>query len=85
MDYRDMGWSGGWWIAMWVMMTTFWLVVVAIGLWLVTSLRRDGARGHERPEDALAHRLAAGEIDDATYRRLYDEINRRGTPLAPGG
>ncbi len=85
MDYHEMGWSGGWWIVMWVMMATFWIVAIAVAAWLVVALRRDVSPRHERPEDTLARRLAAGEIDEATYRRLYDAIHPRPTPLAPSG
>ena len=86
MDYHDMGWGDGWWIVMWVMMATFWIVVVGAAVALFVALTRDRHRDEtpERPEDTLARRLAAGDIDEMTYRRLRDEITGGHAPPAPG-
>ena len=70
-----------WWL--------FWLVVLgALVLLVVRIVRRgralpDGSRGpssHEDAEEILNARYARGEIDQATYRRMLDDIRRSRTP-----
>ena len=86
MDYGHMEWDGGWWIAMWILMATFWILLVGGAVALFVALTGDRSRGEpaEQPEDTLARRLASGEIDEPTYHRLSDEIAGRHAPPAPG-
>jgi len=84
MGYDGMDWSNGWWIVMWLFMALFWMSVIVFAAWLFTSLRGTGGDATKAtPEDTLAHRLAAGEIDEPTYLRLRDEIRGRHGPLSP--
>jgi uncharacterized membrane protein len=83
MGYGDIGWSGGWWVVMWVSMVLFWTFIVVLAAWLFSSLRGPDARDRESPENTLARRLASGDIDEATYRRLRDEIRTHHGPLSP--
>jgi uncharacterized membrane protein len=77
----------------WILMTFFWLVLLAVIVFLIVQLlpdrgtRRDDAGAsaddQDRPETILARRLARGEIDEATYDRLRDKITR--SPTTTGG
>lgn len=71
-------WDGGMGVAGWLLMTVFWVVLLAAIVWAVASLfpsRRDGsAVPPERPEDVLDRRLAHGEIDSATYDELRGKL-----------
>jgi putative membrane protein len=67
----------------------FWLVVlVAIVLLVVRLLSRgraslDSPRGpssHDDAEEILSARYARGEIDQATYQRMLDDIRRSRSP-----
>ena len=71
-------WDGGMGAAGWLLMTVFWVVLLAAIVWAVASLfpaRRDGSTVlPERPEDVLDRRLAQGEIDSATYDELRGKL-----------
>jgi putative membrane protein len=71
-------WDGGMSVAGWLLMTVFWVVLLAAVVWAVASLfpaRRDGSAVlPERPEDVLDRRLAHGEIDAATYDELRGKL-----------
>jgi putative membrane protein len=75
-----MGDGGGWWIAMWVLMTLFWVAVIAGVVWFVTSIRAS-SRGSAALE-VLDQRLARGEIDIDEHRRLKAEL---GAPVSRSG
>lgn len=79
------GWDGGMSTGGWILMSIFWLLLLAVIVFAVMRLlpaRRDGAAAdhradvEERPETILARRLARGEIDEGTYDRLRDKITR---------
>ncbi|MCC7024188.1 MAG: SHOCT domain-containing protein [Thermomicrobiales bacterium] len=66
------GWGWGW-------MTIWWLLaIVIIALLVAAALRNSsGARSAESPDSALAvlrRRYAAGEIDEAEFRRRRAEL-----------
>jgi putative membrane protein len=80
-----MNWDGGMTTGGWVLMTLFWLALLAVIVFAVVQLlpsRREAdkathtADDEDNPETILARRLARGEIDDATYDRLRDKIAR---------
>ena len=64
----------------WVLMSVFWVVLVAAIVWAVAALSSRAPHATttvgslERPEEALDRRLASGEIDEATYDALRDKI-----------
>ncbi len=60
-----------------IIMAVVWILIIGLGIWLVTWLtRRDRSVSQkESPRQILDRRLAAGEIDAATYaqgRRLME-------------
>lgn len=71
-----MGWNSGWtgpW--MWLVMGTFWLLLIGLGVGIVVKLLPSGAAGSppqppapESPLEVLDRRLARGEIDVQTYQ-----------------
>ena len=67
------GWDGMS-TAGWVVMTAFWIALLAAIVWAVVSLspvRRDSASPTpDRPEEILDRRLAQGEIDVQSYDEL---------------
>ncbi len=62
------------------MMMLVWLVALAVLLWIAWMMmqRRGGIGGppEDRAEAQLRERFARGEIDEATYRRMLDELRR---------
>jgi len=72
------GWDGGMGVAGWLLMTVFWVALIAGIVWAVANLfpsRRDGSTVMpERPEEILDRRLAHGEIDPATYDELRGKL-----------
>lgn len=62
-------WGWGAWLLMTVGMVTFWALVI----WAVVIVTRHAgaapAPWERAPEQILARRLAAGEIDEGEYRR----------------
>ena len=86
----------GWWM---VVSSLFWLVLVAIAVWalvrFVTHQTRtgaghqmDGTSGEPSAEEILRQRYARGEIDDATYARMREQLAApvaREPVVPPGG
>jgi len=72
------GWDGSMGVTGWLLMTVFWVALIAAVVWAVANLvpsRRDGSTVlPERPEDVLDRRLAAGEIDAAAYDELRSKL-----------
>lgn len=66
------------------MMLLFWLIVLALIVWLATVLLRRGRDGRDtggapredRAESVLRERFARDEIDEETYKRKLDELRR---------
>jgi putative membrane protein len=71
------GWDGMS-TAGWLLMTAFWVALLAAIVWAILSLspgRRDTASPTpERPEEILDRRLARGEIDAQTYDELRAKL-----------
>ena len=76
-----------WWCPMcsyrgaWPMfgMGLIWLVVIVAIVWFVARFagaRGSRAEGGRAAEDILRERYARGEIDEATYRHMLDELRR---------
>jgi putative membrane protein len=73
------GWCGGMGVGGWLLMGLMWGGFLAVVVWAVMRLfprhggdRRQGDAGS--PTDVLDRRLAAGEIDEDTYRQLRGEL-----------
>jgi putative membrane protein len=62
----------------WVLMSVFWVALIALLAWAFASLVGRNERGSndsdERPEEILNRRLARGEIDTQTYNTLRDTL-----------
>ena len=72
------GWDGMG-VAGWLLMTVFWVALLAAIVWAVANLfpargTGDTAGTAERPEEVLDRRLARGEIDPATYDELRAKL-----------
>jgi putative membrane protein len=69
-----MGWGGAFMMIFWV------VVLVALGVLAWSLLQRGGRAGappgEDRAEEILRERFARGEIDEATYQRMLDELRR---------
>jgi len=74
------GWYDGMGAGGWILMSLFWVVLIAVMVWAGARLfarpsavdRVEGAS--ERPEEILGRRLARGEIDASTYEALRDKL-----------
>ncbi len=85
------GWCGGMDVGGWLLMALLWGSFLAVVVWAVVRLfpgarsRPGGPDEPGRPGDGknagnlLDRRLAAGEIDEDTYRRLRGELTGAGT------
>jgi putative membrane protein len=60
------------------MMVVFWVIVIALVVWLVLSFRSDqatgGAEQRHEPEELLAERFARGEIDEDEFARRLEVL-----------
>jgi putative membrane protein len=77
-DYQVHGW--GWMLFGGVHMLLFWLLMVLLIVALVKWLRgadSDDSGGSKEALDILDQRLARGEIDMDTYRKLKQELLQR--------
>ena len=77
--HGDWGWGA--WLAMTVGMLAFWGLLI----WGVVTLARGGIAQREPrtdPEDILAARFAAGEIDEDEYHRRLDTLRTARGPAA---
>lgn len=63
-------------------MMIVWLVSLVVIIWIAWTVAQragfgsGGASRENRAEALLRERYARGEIDDATYRRMLDELRR---------
>jgi putative membrane protein len=64
----------------WVLMSVFWVALIAAIVWAVAALSSRGDRRAdsdgllERPEEILDRRLASGEIDEERYDVLRAKL-----------
>ena len=75
-SHGDLGWPG--WTLMLLSMAAFWGLVIW-GIWALTRVG-SGTRTDvhtSAPEQVLAHRFAAGEIDADTYRHALGVLSER--------
>jgi putative membrane protein len=79
--FHTMG-AGGW-----VLMSVFWVALVALVVWVLVRLLPTRADDHQAkdetsdtPREVLDRRLAGGEIDVQTYEQLREKLGPR--PLA---
>lgn len=78
------GWCGGMGVGGWLLMALLWGGFLAVVVWAVTRLFPRSRPGGSRPDaggdqdeaSALDRRLAAGEIDEDTYRQLRGDLTR---------
>ncbi|MGZ4619028.1 MAG: SHOCT domain-containing protein [Frankiaceae bacterium] len=57
-------------VAGWLAMTVTWFVIIGVIVWVVFRVLPDSPQQPETPRQILDRRLAAGELDLATYDRL---------------
>lgn len=72
------GWCGGMGVGGWLLMGLLWGGFLAVIVWAVLRLfprSRPGAGSGEGGAEMLDRRLAAGELDEDTYRRLRGELS----------
>lgn len=73
-----MDWYGGMGAGGWILMTLFWVALIAFIVWIAVRLfptrESRGAETGERPEELLDRRLARGEIDPDTYDKLREKL-----------
>jgi len=84
MGWNNGGWGAGQWVAMSLMMLIFWVAVIALGVWLVRSVRStpttpEAATVSDGAQRLLAERFARGEIDETEFTRSRTLLR---TPLA---
>ena len=74
------GWMGG---AGMIFMSLFWILLIGLGIWLITSLTRRDRVGEklESPRQILDRRLASGEIDATGYAQARRLIDNRSADL----
>lgn len=71
----------GWGWGMMILIIIFWIIVLALLVWLIYRLfggiRGAGRRSEEgRAEEILRKRFARGEIDRETYERMLEDLRR---------
>lgn len=79
------GWCTGMGAGGWLLMALLWGGFLAVVVWAITRLfprNRAGGGGRDDAASVLDRRLAAGEIDEDTYRRLHGDLARTGGELS---
>ncbi len=86
MDWGNSGWGAGDWVAMSALMIVFWGGMIALGWWVVRSLRFDHAQAPaDRADALLAERFARGEIDGEEFTRGRELLRVSGSSAAHSG
>ena len=69
------GFCGGWGVGSWLVMISFWLLVVGVVVWVVSRLfPRSDDRDVAEVRDDPDYELAVGDLDPDTYRRLRGDL-----------
>lgn len=71
-------WCSGMGAGGWILMTVFWVALLAVIVWAVTQLFPSTPRSS--PLDVLDRRLAAGEIDSETYQQARAALSGTARP-----
>lgn len=66
--------AGGWF--MFSVMAVFWLGVIALGWWAISSNNRRHESSRESPLDVARHRLARGEITTEEFERIRETLTK---------
>ena len=68
----------------WVLMSLFWIVLVAVTVWAIARIipargeqPREPMRSSDEPLAILDRRLARGEIDGEAYEQLREKLTTR--------
>ena len=69
-----MDWDGGGAWAMFGMMAIFWLGIIGLGWWAITSYNRRHASANSGPIEVAKLRYARGEIGAEEFERLKREL-----------
>ena len=72
--HMDWDSAGGWF--MFSVMAIFWLGVIALGWWAISSNNRRHEMSRESPLDVARHRLARGEITTEEFERIRETLTR---------
>lgn len=69
-------WCGGMGVGGWLVMLLFWGAFLGLAVWAVTRMftPAGSSQTSDDPMEELERRLAAGELDLDTYRRIRDEL-----------
>ncbi len=72
------GWNNGMDAGWWVLMSVFWVTLVALIVWAIVRLfpGHGTAASAAEARQLLDRRLASGEIDTATYDQLSERLDR---------
>lgn len=82
------GWHEGWGWGGWLVMTLGGLVFWGLVVWGLVAVVRGGSERRapeSRPEEILARRFAAGEIDQGEYRTRLETVRSEDRSWAAGG
>jgi putative membrane protein len=71
-------WCSGMGAGGWILMTAFWVALLAVIVWAVTQLFPSTPKSG--PLDVLDRRLAAGEIDSETYQQARAALTGTARP-----
>lgn len=68
-------WCSGMGVGGWLVMILFWGAFLGLAFWAVTRLFAPVQdRGADEPLQLLDSRLASGDLDPETYRRMREEM-----------
>ncbi len=72
-------WHGAGMGGMWLLYLIFWLAVIVTAIMVVRGVRRQNSSKPPAPDalEILKRRYARGEIDQAAYRRMKEELEKR--------
>ena len=71
------GMSGGWWLIGMGMMVIFWIAIILLVIWAVSSLfPRKSSSGRVQALETLQQRYAKGEINAAEYEQARARLEQ---------